>query len=204
MNNISERFHQLNADIEELRILVDESESKLKMFNEVFEMMGDINPEKLIILGKKNTGMYLDFIRNQITIIRKISPNIANELERRAIDFERIAPRFMELPNEKKAYIKLQKEAIANMDKLLKLTDEEVKRLNKGILDKDKQKELKKLQQESNDEKNVLERKSKAIDVDHKKIESELFMSILSLHDNVMMTSKTIIDTLDFLEGEKA
>ena len=70
MNNINERFLQLNADIEELRILVDESESKLMMFNDVFEMVGDVDSKKLITLGKKNIEMYLDFIHNHIAIIR--------------------------------------------------------------------------------------------------------------------------------------
>jgi len=203
MNNLNDRFLQLNADIEELRILVDESESKLMMFNDVFEMVGDVDSKKLITLGKKNIEMYLDFIHNHIAIIRKISPNIANDLEGRAIRFERIAPRFMELPKEKEEYIKHQKEEITYSDDLSKLLNEEIERLNKGIQNKEKQKELETLEKESKIRKISLEEKFQKLNKEHKSIESELTISMLTLHDNVMMASKTIIDTLDFLTGEK-
>ena len=72
MSDFQERFLQLSGDIEELRRLVDESESKLKIFNEIFSQLGKKDEKDMSALGNKNLDLYMDFIRNQITIIRKI------------------------------------------------------------------------------------------------------------------------------------
>ncbi len=203
MGNIDNRYFQLRGDIEELRILVDESESKLMMFIDLSKMIGDKNSDKLNMFTQKNVDLYLDLIRNHITIIRKISPKLADDLETRANRFDRIMPKFLEIIKELEEDIRLLKESISTSESLIKLTHEEIELTKKGIRNKDRYNEIEYLLKKKNEEKVTMDKKLDEDKQKHQNIETELNVSLLTLHDNVMMTSKAIIDTLDFLNAEK-
>ena len=203
MGNIDNRYFQLRGDIEELRILVDESESKLMMFIDLSKMIVDKNSDKLNMFTQKNVDLYLDFIRNHITIIRKISPKLADDLETRANRFDRIIPKFLGIIKELEEDIQLLKESISTSESLIKLTHEEIEFTKKGIRNKDRHNEIEYLLKKKNEEKVTMDKKLDEDKQKHQNIETELNVSLLTLHDNVMMTSKAIIDTLDFLNAEK-
>ncbi len=95
MNPLEERLEQLKAETINLEITADESKIAFNKVKEMYEILG-----KLDIGNKKNNEVFreyakkyleteLNYLRDKIVIIRKVSPKSADFLEKKVNEYER-------------------------------------------------------------------------------------------------------------------
>ena len=84
-------------------------------------------------MTKDNIKLYLDYIRDQIQIIRKFSCKTADDLEKLANNFEKICDKFVRLPEYYQVSINLLKKVSEEQDFILEAGKREEEDLKKGI-----------------------------------------------------------------------
>lgn len=95
MTPLEQRFHQLKADVEELKIQSEESEivyNKIKEFASVIGSLDVKNPkgEKAYLEGiRKYLDSELNYLRDKASIVRKVSPKTADHLEKMINDYDK-------------------------------------------------------------------------------------------------------------------
>ncbi len=102
MTPLEQRFHQLKADVEELKIQSEVSEIAYNNIKEFVGIIGslDVNTpkgQKARLEGiRKYLDTELDYLRDKASIIRKVSPKTADNLEKMINEYDKGARHILE------------------------------------------------------------------------------------------------------------
>ena len=100
---IEERLAQLKADVADLEITVEERKIAYDKVQEMWQIIGKLditdrkNNEVLRGFAEKFIQAELDYLRDKITILRKVSPKSSNLLEKKVNDYEKTSLDIFEL-----------------------------------------------------------------------------------------------------------
>ncbi|HEY8109899.1 MAG TPA: hypothetical protein VIG05_03445 [Candidatus Nitrosotenuis sp.] len=95
MTPLEQRFHQLKADVMELKVQSEVSEIAYNKIKEFASVLGglDVNNskgEKAYLEGiRKYLDTELDYLRDKSSIVRKVSPKTADKLEKMINDYDK-------------------------------------------------------------------------------------------------------------------
>ena len=113
MGKSEERNAHLRADIEELRIQAEKSNVAYETTNKFHNLLSETNAYENYSLYyktiKETLSQFLEYLRDQIEVIRKASPSTADRLTRQVEFHEKISNELLEVVKKSKSSRNLDK-----------------------------------------------------------------------------------------------
>jgi len=123
---IEERLSHLKADIEELQMNVERSKVAFQTGHKYMQILEDINldsnVEVLSKTSKEGMSNFLEYLRDRIEVVRKVSPRTAERLESKVKLHEKLANSILEEMKKAKNMQKLDKK-LSQKDFQMKILD---------------------------------------------------------------------------------